>query len=198
MTAAAAAVQKEKGKGGGKKKGGEPSEKLSEARRVAAAARCAESFSDCSVVRVDERGIAGKASLSVENFCASQFLMGPYALPATEHDQAWAHVRCTTNASFHSAPFTPDARRKSSPSRREAELRRAIAMAEAPSALILGGCGFVGRNLVQHLVEKKLCRVDCAKDHDEGQQQTKHGATISHKLTLIQPVLEGCQLLSRA
>ena len=30
-------------------------------------------------------------------------------------------------------------------------------MAEAPSALILGGCGFVGRNLVQHLVEKKLC-----------------------------------------
>ena len=38
-TAAAAAVQKEKGKGGGKKKGGEPSEKLSEARRVAAAAR---------------------------------------------------------------------------------------------------------------------------------------------------------------
>ena len=30
-------------------------------------------------------------------------------------------------------------------------------MAEAPSALILGGCGFVGRNMVAMLVELGLC-----------------------------------------
>ena len=60
-------------------------------------------------------------------------------------------------AAFHSAPFTPERPAQLIAFAKKAELSRAIAMAEAPSALILGGCGFVGRNLVQHLVEKKLC-----------------------------------------
>jgi nucleoside-diphosphate-sugar epimerase len=32
-------------------------------------------------------------------------------------------------------------------------------MSNKPSVLVLGGCGFIGRNLVTYLVEQSLCSV---------------------------------------